>query len=179
MMRWNSFARSLVFAAAAALGLAAAVTLLAPVFGPRAVLLAYIAAAAALYGAGLAPSLRASLRAGAVGAGLAFGLWLLPLGLQGTAMGAAAIVSIVRSGVVHRMRPLRAALAEVALGGGGLALAALLADGGLASLALGVWGFFLVQSLYFLIGGVGTRGDESQAVDPFERARARLLALLD
>ena len=58
-------------------------------------------------------------------------------------------------------------------------LARFLAAGGAASLALGLWGYLLVQSLFFLAGGVTVRLGSDARVDPFERARADLLALLD
>src|SRR5262249_35502223 len=62
------------------------------------------------------------------------------------------------------------------LGAAGLAAAAHFARGGLLALCLAVWGYFLVQSAYFLIGA-RTPG-AGAALDPFDRARARLLRLL-
>jgi hypothetical protein len=45
--------------------------------------------------------------------------------------------------------------------------------------ALAVWGFFLVQSVFFLVGGVQPRREPGPQPDPFEDAHARALALLD
>jgi hypothetical protein len=174
----NDFGRSLLFAAVAGAG-ACLVPILAP--HPSAalgLLRLYLVGCAVLYVAGLAPRLGAALRAGAVAAALAALLLLLPLGIPGTALGAAGIVAVLRSGLLYRARPLRSALCEAALLAGGLGLAALLVDGRLGiTLALGIWGYFLVQSVFFLIGGVTPRRAEGPQ-DPFDRARAELLALL-
>jgi hypothetical protein len=105
------------------------------------------------------------------------GVLALPLGVPGTAVAAAAIVAGIRSGLLYRARPLRAWAAEAGLGVGGLGLAQLLSGGSLVSISLAVWGYFLVQSVFFLIGGVTARRPEGP-IDPFDRARAQLLALL-
>jgi hypothetical protein len=178
MMRWNSFSGSLVFAAAGAAGLALAATALVPPFHLRTLLTGYAVAAAVVYVVGIAPSRTRGLAAGALASALGVGLLLLPLRLPGTLIGAALVVSLCRSGLLYRSRPLRAVVLEGALCAGGLALASLLANGGVASLALGFWSYFLVQSVFFVVGGVGPREAESP-VDPFDRARAQLLALLD
>ena len=44
-------------------------------------------------------------------------------------------------------------------------------------LCLAIWGYFLVQSGYFLMATAGPSA--GAAVDPFDRARARLLRLLE
>jgi hypothetical protein len=177
MMRWNGFGRSVAFAAVAGLGFGAALLVLAPVLGATGAIRLLLIGSAALYGAGLAPRPRQALAAGLVGSAGGALLWLLPLGVMDTALGAAAILALVRSGLLYRARPLRGCLAEIGLQGGGLALAAFLAQGSALSLALGVWGYFLVQSVFFLIGGVEARA-RHEPRDPFDRARAELLALL-
>jgi hypothetical protein len=48
----------------------------------------------------------------------------------------------------------------------------------MAALVLSLWGFFLAQSLYFLLGGT-TATAASRHPDPFEDAYGRALALLD
>ena len=178
MMRWNSFARSLVFAAAGAAGLALAATVLVPPVHLRTLVGVYGVAAAALYVAGIAPSRARGLAVGALAATLGVGILLLPLRLPSLLIGAALIVSLCRSGFLYRSRPLRAVVLEGVLCTGGLTLASLLANGGVASLALGFWGYFLVQSVFFVIGGVALREEETP-VDPFDRARTQLLTLLD
>jgi len=178
MMRWNGFGSSLVFAAVGAAGLALAALVLVPPLHLRTLVAVYAVAAASLYVMGIAPSRARGLAAGALASALGVGLLLLPLRLPGLLIGAALVVSLCRSGFLYRSRPLRAVALEAALCGGGLALASLLAEGGVASLALGFWGYFLVQSVFFVIGGVAPREQETPP-DPFDRARASLLALLD
>ena len=78
-----------------------------------------------------------------------------------------------------RAEPARALVIEGGLLATGLALAHLLAGSGFLSLALAVWGFFLVQSLYFLMGGVGRRAEREEAIDPFERAHQQAVRLMD
>ena len=178
MPRWDGFGRSLLFAALAAAGLPVAVTFGGPLVGAGASARLYLIAAACAYAAGLSAerSRRLAVLTVAVGAGTA--LALLPLGLGGSALGAAAIVAVGRSAIAQRQRPLRAVVIEVALGGAGLGVASFLASGGLLALCLAVWGYFLVQSAYFLIAGRVPRRDEASQ-DPFERARLCLERMLD
>lgn len=177
MIRWNGFGRSIAFAAAAGAGLLVTQPLWAAIVGPPAALRLYLVGAAVLYVAGLAARPGAALAAAALGTGLGVGVLALPLGVPGTAVAAAAIVAGIRSGLLYRARPLRAWAAEAGLGVGGLGLAQLLSGGSLVSISLAVWGYFLVQSVFFLIGGVTARRPEGP-IDPFDRARAQLLALL-
>jgi hypothetical protein len=177
-MRCNTFGRSLLFAALAAAGLLALEVLLVPLYFP-AVLACYMAAVAAAYVAAIAPHRASGLAAGALAALLGVVLLLLPLDIWQTALAAALVVAVCRSAILYRAQPLRALLLELALLAGGLGLARFLAAGGPGSLALGLWGYLLVQSLFFLAGGVTVRFGSDARVDPFERARAGLLALLD
>lgn len=176
MTRASGFGRTLVFGALAALGLPAALALGAPLFGNAPTLRAAVVGLALAYVAILARG--AADRVAAVAAAAVGGaaLLVLPLGTAHTAVGAAALVALCRSGLLHR-RPLPRALAlEAALAAAGLALAALFAGPGAPSLALAVWGYFLVQSAFFLVGGA--RRPEA-AVDPFDRACRRLQRLLE
>jgi hypothetical protein len=45
--------------------------------------------------------------------------------------------------------------------------------------AFAIWGFFLVQSFFFLLGGVAERAATPAGLDPFEVARARAVALME
>jgi hypothetical protein len=177
MMRWNGFGRSVAFAAVAGAGVLVALPLAAPVFGAPASLRLYLLGIAVLYVSGLAAERRRGLAAGAVASALALPVLLLPLGAACSAVAAAAIVAIVRSAVVFRSRPLRACVSEAMLLATGLSLAEVLADGTTVGAALAIWGYFLVQSTFFLIGGARLRRADGP-VDPFDRARAELLALL-
>jgi hypothetical protein len=61
----------------------------------------------------------------------------------------------------------------------GLLLARFLASPGLLGIALALWGFFLVQSVFFAIGGTHERRPEAGALDPFDRAKRRMLEVLE
>jgi hypothetical protein len=179
MPRWDSFGRSLVFAALAAAGLPVAVTFGGPIFGGSAAARSYLIAAAGIYAIGLCPdrSRRAAALATAVLVGVI--LALLPLDLRATAVGAAGMIAFVRGVVLaNGRRPLRALASEVVFAAAGLAAAAHFARGGLVALCLAIWGYFLVQSGWFLIGD-GAVGPGVLERDPFDRARARLLRLLE
>jgi hypothetical protein len=173
------FVRSLFFAAAAAGALLVGTPLLAPLCGDRAALRFLILSGVVAYAAAAAPSRGRAAQACALAACAGALLLALPLGLHVHALGAAALLGVCRSGVLYRSRPARTALLEITLLGAGLALAAFLAGGTLLRLALACWGFWLVQSAYFAVGGVAARPDDSTQEDPFERARARILALLE
>jgi len=178
MPRWDGFGRSLVFAALAAAGLPVAVTFGAPLFGSAGAVRLYVIATAGAYVCGLAAD-RSRQLAALVFAVLTGGaLALLPIGLEGTALGAAGIVAFARSGLLQHQRTLRALVIEAALAVLGLGAAAFLASGGLLASCLAVWSYFLVQSSYFLIGGRSPRRDGPPR-DPFEQARERLQQLLE
>ena len=178
-MRWNSFGGTLVLGVAAALGLFPAWLVVGSVIGHMSALSLYFTAVAVVYAAGLAPTLRRKLALGLVAGGAGLLVLVFAHGLREVAIGAVLLVSLLRAFVLYRSRPLRSLAIELALGVGGLWLAGFLAGSGPASIALGLWGYFLVQSLFFLIGGVRERRSELDRSDPFETARTRLTALLD
>jgi len=177
MMRWNGFRGTLVFGAVAAAALLAFVPLAAPVLGPRGALRCFAVGIGALYLFGLGGSWRRGFVAAGAAGGLGLVLLALPLGVTATTLGSAIGIALCRSGILYRSRPLRACSVEVLLGLGGLGLAGFLAGSGLASLALAVWGYFLVQSVFFLVGGIGARREPAPG-DPFDRAAAGIEALL-
>ena len=82
------------------------------------------------------------------------------------------VLSWTRSGTCFP-NTLAAGLAtEIALCFGGAALVAFFCPRSALSWGLGIWLFFLVQSLFFLIlARPGATFDESSGVDPFEQAR--------
>lgn len=179
MTAWNGFGRSLGFAAVAGAGTSLLLVLVPPTQAGYVLLRAYLVGCAVVYAAGLATRSRDALVAAAAGATLGVLLLLLPVGLAGTALGGTAILAWLRSGILYRARPLRALTCELLLGLTGLALAGFLKGAGVPVMGLGlaVWGYFLVQSVFFLIGGVTPRPVDGP-LDPFDRARADLLALL-
>ncbi|MDH3518920.1 MAG: hypothetical protein OEM49_00560 [Myxococcales bacterium] len=178
MMRVGRFAGSLGFAVLAAAALAIAASL-APARSHAALASICSVAMAAAYVWAMAPNARRARIALAVASALGGVLLALPIGLALTACGAALIVALCRSTLLYRLRPLRALLLEATLFGAGLGFAGILTDHGADSPAAGAWGYFLVQSIFFLVGGVRERGGGEAERDPFDRARERLLALLD
>ena len=107
MLRWNTFARSIAFAAVGAAGLALAAAACVPPLHLRTLLATYAVVAAAVYVAGIAPTRTRGLAAGALASVLGVGVLALPLSLSGTLIGAGLVVSLCRSGFVYRSRPLR------------------------------------------------------------------------
>ena len=172
-MRGSAFLRSLGFAAA----IAGLVLVTAPLpQGLRGLAIASVAAHVAV----VAPTRRRACAGAGLAAGLGAALWVLPLGLAATAASGAVILALCRSGVLFQARPWRAAVLEGLLLSTGLALGAILAGPHNPSRALAFWGFWLVQSGYFLAGGITPRPDDRAAAgDPFEHAQARILALLE
>jgi len=178
-MRWHGFARTLAFAAAAAAGWPAFLLLAGPTLGARTALSIYLVGVTALYLAGLAPRRAQGICAGAAAAALGVAFLVFAPSPAFVALGAALGLGIGRSGLLYQSRPARALASEAALLGGGLLLARFLGGGrGALDVALAIWGFGLVQSLFFLLGGVCRRRDEAGSIDPFEVARRRLEELL-
>lgn len=93
-----------------------------------------------------------------------------------------AVTGWIRSGICFpEKRGLKLAI-EFLLGAAGGALAALCAPKTLFGWALGVWMFFLLQSLYFVIFENRTIAPENKrefGIDPFERASRQAEAILE
>ncbi len=179
MIRCNTFARSALFAAMAAAGWLSWVLVVAPVLGIGNARTLYLVGVTAVYVAGLSPQRRrplpAALATFLIGAVVA----LIARTTAELAIGLAAILGIARSGFFYRAAPARAAATEVTLLVGGLLFARFLVAVSLAATALALWGFFLVQSLFFLVAGVRARALSGSHPDPFEEAQRRALALLE
>ena len=126
-MSRSPFARSLVFALGAAAALLVGAPLLAPAFGERAAVRFLLVAAVVAHAALFASSRSRGAHAAAVAVGLGALVLALPLGVRTTALAAAVLLGVCRSGILFRARPARAALLEGLLLGGGLAIAAFLA----------------------------------------------------
>lgn len=178
-MRGNRLLGSLAFAAFAALASIPWTMVTVPVLWPSRAVGLFVLAAAVLHVVWIAPSWPRGARIGALAALLAALVAVLAPGLTATVLGAAAILAVARSGFLYRAQPARALVLEVALIAGGLVFARVLGGPTSLGLALGIWGFFLVQSLFFVAGGVRERQAEASAVDPFERARRKALAVLE
>lgn len=184
MIRCDSFIRSALAAALAALGWFPWAFAAAPVIGLWHALALYLGAVTVLYVAGVVPR-RAGARSAArrlivgAGAGLLAGVLVVCARSTGElAIGLAALLGVVRSGLLYRTAPLRAVATEVLLLGAGLLFARALAGYSLASIALALWGFLLVQSCFFLIAGTRARTHAASDVDPFDAAHRRATELL-
>jgi hypothetical protein len=92
---------------------------------------------------------------------------------------AAAGLAWIRSGICFSGPIARCVVAETLTGGAGLLLCAVLQPPGLTGRVLGLWMFFLIQALYFVIidTAPGPRG-ESADRDPRQTVRGRVQALL-
>jgi hypothetical protein len=179
MMRIDSFGRSAAFAAAIALGWIAWFVIAAPVIGVGAARSLYLVAATALYTGALAasPPRRASTTV-VVGA---LGLVLAAVAAGGPelALGLAILLGTARGAFLHRTTPARAVAIEAVLVIGGLAFARFLATGAAQPTALALWGFLLVQSCFFLVGGIAVRRGDGRHPDPFEEAVARATEVIE
>jgi hypothetical protein len=172
------FARALLFAAMAAAGFVPFDLVCSPWLGSAGAFVAYAVGSAAACALGIAPSRRRGLGAAllvAAGGATAAGLAADP---RDAVLAAALLLAAVRSGLLYPARLGRALWVEAALVGGGLALASQFPLRGAASGALAVWSFFLVQSVFSLVGGARRRREPAGGGDTFARARDRLEAAL-
>ncbi len=179
MMRCNTFARSALFAAVAALAWLPWVLVAGPLVGVWNARAVYLIVVAVLYVAGLAPRgpRRASL---SVVVGLvACALALVAHTTADLAIGLAVVLGVARSAFLYRAAPVRAVTMEMAFLLSGLLFARFLAGAALASTAFALWGFLLIQSFFFLLAGVCARGAAERRPDPFEEAYRRAQAMLD
>lgn len=180
-MRVNGLTSSLCFGAAAAIAFVFAQHLAAPLLGSANVFVFYWTGCTIVYAALLGSSPRRSIRnAAAAFVGSLF-VVALASGTGGLAIGLTAVLALVRSGLEYPIKPARGFVIETLLGGLALGFASWVASPGWLGDAAGFWAFALVQSLYFLVPGRG-RGRTSaltEAGDPFERARERLIGLLE
>lgn len=178
MMRCDTFGRSALFGAVAAAGCLPWALLVSPLIGAWNAQALYLAGATTLYIAALAVPRRRAFTAAAVAALAAAVAVLAARSTTELVIGLAAILGIARSGFLYRAAPARAAVTEVVLLAGGLWLARFLAGAWAPFTWLALWGFLLVQSLFFLIAGVQARAAQRDP-DPFEEAHRRAVALLE
>ncbi len=107
-MRWNGFARSLLFAALAAAAFPIFALVADPILGWAPALSLYLVGIAAVYAAGLAPRRSRAVVAAGIASALGGGVLLLAPSVGTVAAGAALIVGVCRSGVLYRSRRARA-----------------------------------------------------------------------
>lgn len=175
-MRIDRFGHGVAFAAIAGLGIMGWQLATSPVLHDAALPLGLtLLALAWLFG--LARSAASGFKL-LLGAGpLALLVALVTGDLLITAVMLTVIIGVARGVFITGHSAGRAVLIEALTGVSALALAGFLLSGGLLSLGLATWGYFLVQSCAMLPGGA--RQAKASAVDPFEAAHARASQLLD
>ncbi len=178
-MRWRGFGRSLLFAALAGLASFPLTVALLPLLGWWGASSAVFTLWVSLYAMGLLRS--ATARAAALLSLLSLAIVLHGAGanFQSVAVALGVALAFVRSGFAFSMRPVRAVVVESAIGALALGMLHFFGGGGPVATALGVWGYFLVQSVFFLAGGRGEREAGPVLLDPFEEARRNAESLLD
>ncbi len=188
MRCWNGFGKSLLFAFLCAGAAPFYLGIVQVIGGWKLAFATYLLLTAAVYLFGVA---REPLRGGAAaGAALLCGSTLLLFGatVSELALVLALLIGLFRSGLLYPPRQrsangfARRFTIEAALIGSGLALASYLFHGAFVPEPSALWGFFLIQSAFFLTGAATapTRRDSSDPpeIDPFERACRRARALL-
>jgi hypothetical protein len=178
-MSWNDFGRSLLFGAVAAAAFVPFAIVAAPHLGWGGTLAAYAVASASAYLVGLGATRRQGLGAGLLVGLLGTGVALAAPTSRDAILAAALLLGLCRSGLLYRTRFARAVVLEGVLLCAGLGIAGHLLTSSTFSAVLAVWAFFLVQSVFFLVGGVEARREEARDVDPFDAARARAVELME
>jgi hypothetical protein len=173
----HGMARTLGFGLLAALGAVAWQLTAGQLLGQDTALASYALLCACGYPLAVAPGLRAAFGAAMLCAPLALVAGVLAPSL-GTALLAAALLAALARGSMYRAEPARTLLLETALLVLSLAVARLFAFGGPLGAALGLWGYFLTQSAFFLLLRPVTRVPAGAGADPFDAAHARALELL-
>jgi hypothetical protein len=179
MIRWNSFGRSAAFAAVAALGWIPWLVLVGPVVGASGARSIYLIGLTSLYVGGLDGRRARGLSAAIVTAIAGGAIAVAGRDAAALCIGLAVVLAVARSVFLHHAAPARAVVIEAGLSGGGLVFARLLGTRSLLGAALPIWGFFLVQSCFFLIGGIRERAEDGRHPDPFEAACARAMEVLE
>lgn len=178
-MTWNTFVRSAGFAAVAAAGWFPWALVTAPLVGGWNARAVYLTVVTIVYVAGLAPSGARRIRS-VVAAILATAVLACVVRSSGElCIGLAMTLGLARSVFLFPSPAVRAVALEAVCLVGGLLFARFLAGPTLSATGLAVWGFLLVQSLFFLVPSRGGRAPSGQAGDPFEDAHRRALALLE
>lgn len=179
-METKVFGKSLLFAALAALATTPFLLIVHVFLGPGNSVALWSILLAAGYLAWIAPDKVRGARVSLLP--ILLGLATFSLASPPTVVLASAVlVPVLRSGFLYRRRPARALVIESALLLVGLTLVQLFTSAGRGALpiAFGVWAFFLVESLYFLVAGAATRRESPAAEDPFEAAARRAERLME
>jgi hypothetical protein len=178
-MRINGMTSTLCLGAAAAIALVFSQHVAAPLIGSSNVLALVLVGFTVSYAALLGATPRRALRNGAAALAGSIIVALFSDGVVGLALGQAIVLGAIRSGLEYSMKPARAVVVESILLVLGLGFAFWIAWPGWLGEAAGLWGFALVQCLYFIVPGRRRADRRERAGDPFDRAREQLLTLLE
>ncbi len=177
--KWSTFCGGLLFAALAASGVLPWLLVVRPVAGSYAALALYLAGAAAAYLYLMAVERARGFVVATIALATGIAVAVVARSVTELSLGLAVLLAVGRSAFLYARPPARAVVLETLLVAGGLLFARFLAGHSALAIVLAVWGFFLVQSFYFLIAHPKPRARECGHPDPFEDARTRVLALLD
>ncbi|MBJ21254.1 MAG: hypothetical protein GY910_02675 [bacterium] len=170
---------SLLFGAMGAVTLVFTQPVFAPFVGSANALALHLAICVVAYGVSIGRNPRMRLRNGLVGSIASVAVLSLARSIDGIAIGLTIVLALVRTGLDGEARTGRTLFFETILGCGALAFSSVLAAPGGLGNSVALWGFMLVQSLYFLLPLARHRKASLAEGDPFDRARGHLLALLD
>lgn len=166
------------FGVVAALGTVAWQSALRWLLDPSWCFAVYALVCACAFPVAVAPSLRSAALALALSLPLALVAALVAPDAA-TAVFCAALVAALGRAVLYRARPARALSIELALLGLGFVAAQLVGGTGPFGLALGLWSYCLVQSLFFLLVTPEPRVVATPPGDPFDAAYRSALGLLE
>jgi hypothetical protein len=178
-MRWNHFRGGVLFAAAAGLGCVPFMLALTSRTGVGDALAAYALLTSVIYVGGVSAGPRRGWIAALAAGVMALAVWLLPTTPRESILAAAGILAVTRSGLACPGRGARVWAIEAVLGALGLAFAATLAGSNLIWLGLSIWSFYLVQSVFCLVGGARPSPERNEEADPFDVAHARVVSLIE
>jgi len=178
-MRVDSMTSTLCLGAAAAIGLVFLQHIAAPLIGSSSVLAIALTGYTVSYAALIASTPRRAIRNGAAALAGSTIVLMFSSGIVPLAFGLAIVLALVRSGLEYSMRPGRALIVESTLLIFGLGFGFWIAWPSWLGAAAGLWGFSLVQGLYFIVPCRRRATLEARAGDPFDRACERLVELLE
>jgi hypothetical protein len=178
MMRLGNLAGSLAFAAIAGLATVAYTLIAPPLLGFTTAWLWWCLLLTAGYLVVIAPSLGRGIRIGMLSAAIGVGIHMLAPGSAAAMLGMTVLLGLMRSGFLFPRRLARALAVELGLGSVAGVLAGALAGPSSLSLGIAVWGFFLVQSLFFVIGGLEV-GAPAVTEGAFEKAHRQAVTLME
>ena len=177
-MTVRSFGGTLAFGVAAGLGFPGFAVLSSSVLGTHTALWLWIALGAIAYSALLGHDWPGRVTGAFVAALFVVPTALLTSGIAGIAMGAALAVAIARSRLCGAGQVPRTVAVEAVLAALGFAFVAALGGPGWFPISLAIWGWFLVQSLYFLLGGRSAPAPTGE-IDPFDLAHDQARRILE